>query len=181
MFFKIYGGSQSESYSIVFARLNEEIGELAEAVRAFELAPGLFFSEAPDVFAWLMKVQNVLDSKGMVPLIHRGNFITDYFIKAYPDRCFECGKIICRCPAILPSTLSRIAKEVPEEVEIFRGKGPLLRPDEIKDLFEQGEKELRPGSLTPRKPKPRAAPSPKRIDTFSPLTNWVLKRGIKAS
>ena len=145
MFFEIYGSSQGESYDKVFSRLNEELGELAEAVRAFELAPGLFFSEAPDVFAWLMKVQNVLDSKNHVPIDKRGIFISEYFERQYPDRCLECKKMICRCPSILPSSLRRIAKEAPEATGIFNGRGPLLRQDEIQKLFELGETELHYG------------------------------------
>jgi hypothetical protein len=46
------------------ARLYEELAELAEAVRVFPSVPGYFLSEASDVFAWLMKVQNIIDEKG---------------------------------------------------------------------------------------------------------------------
>lgn len=63
MFNDIYPVNQGDQYGPAFARLYEELAELAEAVRVFPSVPGYFLSEAADVFAWLMKVQNIIDEK----------------------------------------------------------------------------------------------------------------------
>lgn len=63
MFNDIYPVNQGDQYGPAFARLYEELAELAEAVRVFPSVPGYFLSEAADVFAWLMKIQNIIDEK----------------------------------------------------------------------------------------------------------------------
>jgi NTP pyrophosphatase (non-canonical NTP hydrolase) len=61
MFLSIYKTGHKPEFESTFARLTEELGELAEAVRVFPAAPGYFLSEAADVYAWLMNIQNNLD------------------------------------------------------------------------------------------------------------------------
>jgi pyrimidine deaminase RibD-like protein len=63
MFNDIYPAQQTEEYGPSFARLYEELAELAESVRVFPAVPGYFLSEAADVFAWLMHIQNIVDEK----------------------------------------------------------------------------------------------------------------------
>lgn len=113
MFSGIYPAQQTESYGPSFARLTEELGELAESIRVFNAAPGYFLSEAADVFAWLMHVQNIIESKNKIPSQDRGKALELAFAKAYPDGCLDCGQRTCTCPPILASTIGRIAHEVP--------------------------------------------------------------------
>jgi pyrimidine deaminase RibD-like protein len=113
MFSSIYPAQQTEDYGPSFGRLSEELGELAETLRVFPAAPGYFLSEAADVFAWLMHIQNIVDQKKGTPKLQRGDSIERGFCTAYPDKCLDCGATVCRCPAILQSTIGRIAHEVP--------------------------------------------------------------------
>lgn len=114
MFAEIYPVSQTEtSYAPAFARLGEELGELAEAVRTFESQPGYFLSEATDVFAWLMRIQNLLDYRNEATKATRGQGLEKAFYTAYPGICLDCGKPNCSCPMILDKTIGRIAAEAP--------------------------------------------------------------------
>jgi hypothetical protein len=110
MFDRIYPGSSTDIYPPVFARLVEELGELSEAIRVFSAEPGYFLSEACDVFAWLMRIQNMIDDK------HGNEFGTALnaaLSEHYPEKCLDCNATICACPPILKSTIGRIAHEVP--------------------------------------------------------------------
>lgn len=113
MFLEIYEVSQTEDYGPTFARLAEELGELSEAVRIFPAAPGYFVSEASDVFAWLMHVQNIIEYKTGVDKEELGTALERGFSVAYPDRCTDCDKEVCMCPPILEATVGRIAHEIP--------------------------------------------------------------------
>lgn len=108
----IYPVSDTEDYSRTFARFSEELGELAEAVRVFRVAPGYFMSEASDVLAWLMHLRNLyeakLHEKGEAPV----QDLEAALGTAYPGLCVSCGHTVCVCPAVLPSTLGRIAHEM---------------------------------------------------------------------
>lgn len=114
MFSHIYPAQQTEDYGPSFARLTEELGELAEAVRVFPAEPGYFLAEAADVFAWLMHIQNIIEQKKEIRKRDRGSALSVAFAEAYPDSCRDCGKLVCACPPILTSTIGRIAHEVPE-------------------------------------------------------------------
>ncbi|WP_419916735.1 hypothetical protein [Candidatus Poriferisodalis sp.] len=113
MFRKIYPVSQTDSYGPTFARLTEELGELAEAVRLFDEEPSFFLSEAADVFAWLMRVENIREMKNNTPLKHIGHDLERGMATSYPDYCLDCEARQCRCPPILDRTRGRIAKEMP--------------------------------------------------------------------
>lgn len=113
MFLRIYPAQQTEEYGISFARLTEELGELSEAIRVFSAAPTYFLSEAADVFAWLMHVQNLIDQKNNIPRAKRGANLEKSFCRAYPDRCLSCDSAVCSCPPILDSTIGRIAHDAP--------------------------------------------------------------------
>ena len=57
--------------------------------------------------------------------------------KAYPDRCDICDNVVCTCPPILPSTLGRIAHDVPGHRASFSEGGALLPIDEAMELFRR--------------------------------------------
>lgn len=138
MFNDIYPVSQGETYPPTFARLFEELAELAEAVRVFPSEPGYFLSEAADVFAWLMKVQNIIDEKAGRRLKLRGNTIIENFAKSYPDACTQCGRRVCACPPILASTIGRIAHEVPSGRGSYEPMGRFITPDKVAEAFGPG-------------------------------------------
>jgi hypothetical protein len=111
VFADIYPVFDGEDFQGSFARLTEELGEMAEAIRVREIAPSYFISEAADVFAWLMRVQNLYDMKTQAP-DHKT--LERWLAEAYPGKCLECGDATCSCPAILDSAFGRMAHEVPE-------------------------------------------------------------------
>ena len=109
MFSGIYPTTRTAPLGRIYAHLSEELGELAEAVRVFDVAPGLFLNEAPDVFAWILQIQNSLDQDHG----HLGDELERAFCKAYPDLCRYCAAETCQCPAILPSTVGRLGGAIP--------------------------------------------------------------------
>jgi len=135
MFNDIYPVNQGDTYGPAFARLYEELAELAEAVRVFPSVPGYFLSEAADVFAWLMKVQNLIDEKAGRRKENRGRAIEESFAKAYPDACSDCGRLVCSCPPILASTIGRIAHEVPAGRGSYEPTGRFMTPDKAAEAF----------------------------------------------
>ena len=135
MFNDIYPVNQGDQYGPAFARLYEELAELAEAVRVFPSVPGYFLSEAADVFAWLMKVQNIIDEKSNRRKERRGRVIDESFARAYPDACAECGRLVCSCPPILASTIGRIAHEVPVGRGSYESTGRFRTPDKTAEAF----------------------------------------------
>jgi NTP pyrophosphatase (non-canonical NTP hydrolase) len=138
MFNDIYPVNQGDQYGAAFARLYEELAELAEAVRVFPSVPGYFLSEAADVFAWLMKVQNVIDEKAGRRRERRGAALEGSFAKAYPDACNDCGRRVCSCPPILASTVGRIAHEVPTGRGSYEPTGRFMTPDRAAEAFGPG-------------------------------------------
>ncbi len=113
MFSTIYPAQQTEEYGPTFARLTEELGELAEAVRVFGVAPGYFLNEAADVFAWFMHIQNLIEQKNGTSKRMRGYILESLFCEMYPDHCKYCGQRVCNCGPILESTIGRITHELP--------------------------------------------------------------------
>src|SRR5579871_1285965 len=136
MFSAIYAAQQTEDYGPSFARLSEELGELAEALRVFLAAPGYFLSEAADVFAWLMHILNIVEQKAGTPKAERGQSIEEWMCRAYLDQCIDCGNRICSCPPILESTIGRIAHEVPTGKGSFDNEGSFLTPDKMLARFQ---------------------------------------------
>jgi pyrimidine deaminase RibD-like protein/NTP pyrophosphatase (non-canonical NTP hydrolase) len=132
MFSRIYPAQQTEDFGPVFARLTEELGELAEALRIFPASPGYSLAEAADVLAWLMHVQNVIEHRAKTPKAERGEQLQDTFCLTYPDRCLDCGAAACKCPPILPTTIGRIAHEGPEDVYGER----FMTPEETRAKFQ---------------------------------------------
>jgi pyrimidine deaminase RibD-like protein/NTP pyrophosphatase (non-canonical NTP hydrolase) len=139
MFSSIYPAQQTEDYGPSFARLAEELGELAEAVRVFRTEPGYVLSEASDVFAWLMHIQNILDSKNLVPPAKRGDALEASIAQSYPGGCSECGHAVCACPPILSSTIGRIAHEVPQGRGSYGEAGRFMSADQASKFFQDHE------------------------------------------
>jgi pyrimidine deaminase RibD-like protein/NTP pyrophosphatase (non-canonical NTP hydrolase) len=133
MFDSIYRGSTTEEYAKTFAKLAEEVGELAEALRVFPAAPGYFLSEASDVFAWLMKLNNMVEGK--LPRSERGLALQRTLADAYPSRCRDCNSAVCTCPPILASTIGRIAHEVPGKFVSYSEKGSFFTADRLSEIF----------------------------------------------
>jgi hypothetical protein len=124
-------------------RFTEELGELSEALRVSSITPGYFLSEASDVFAWLMNLQNVYHSKEKLSGSQRGWHLSDAFWTAYPDKCRDCGNPICTCPPVLPGTLGRIAHEIPADSLALMPGGGFLTAEEAITYFELGSPDLR--------------------------------------
>jgi NAD-dependent dihydropyrimidine dehydrogenase PreA subunit len=129
MFNEIYPATQQSEFAPSFARLYEELAELSEAVRVFSAVPGYFLSEAADVFAWLMNIQNIVDEKAARRGPNRGITLQNEFANAYPDACRDCGASVCRCPPILAATIGRIAHEVPTGRGSYQDAGRFMTPD----------------------------------------------------
>ena len=140
MFAGIYPVQQVEDYPATFARLCEELGELAESVRVFPAVPGYFLSEASDVFAWLMHVQNLIEHKKEVPRAKRGQHLETTLSRAYPDVCFDCKTVPCKCPPILSTTIGRIAHEVPGTRGGFGDEGSFATIDKLMSMFQPNRK-----------------------------------------
>jgi len=127
MFARIY--PPSFPLPVIFGRLAEEMGELSESIRIFPQQPGYFLSEAPDVFAWLMHMQNTFEQKGGVPSAKWGQSLQAKFCKTYPDSCTFCEQYPCACPPIVQSTIGRIAKEVPIGRGAYGDYGVFMTPE----------------------------------------------------
>lgn len=133
MFASIYPPTTTEEFSKIFAKLTEEMGELAEAIRVFPAEPGYFLSEAADVFAWLMKLNNLVECD--LPRNERGNLLELTVARAYPGRCLDCSAAVCTCPPILASTIGRIAHEVPAERSSYREGGSFMTAEAASRRF----------------------------------------------
>jgi len=109
MFQRIYPRGVDDTYRSVVG-LFEEVGELAEAVRVFEVHPQYFLGEAADTFSYLMGIANehkiALSRDGVEFSLERE------FIARYPGLCMQCGSRICICPSVPQATVGRMAKEL---------------------------------------------------------------------
>jgi NTP pyrophosphatase (non-canonical NTP hydrolase) len=121
-FESIYPTPLSETHSYAVGRLVEEMGELAESIRTYAVAQGHFLSEAADVFAWIMKIQNISDRQEYSTGSNISLGIDEAFWRAYPGKCVECNSQRCVCPAMLRSTIGRIS-EGPTDSQII---GPIF-------------------------------------------------------
>lgn len=133
MFAAIYPPASTEDFAMTFAKLTEEMGELAEALRVFTAAPGYFLSEAADVFAWLMKLNNLVEIA--LQRTERGEMLQTLLASSYPSRCRDCNAAVCDCPPILPSTIGRIAHEVPSNFVSFNDGGSYLTAEKRSQKF----------------------------------------------
>jgi pyrimidine deaminase RibD-like protein/NTP pyrophosphatase (non-canonical NTP hydrolase) len=134
MFKKIYPLGAKPEFREPFARLSEELGELAESIRVFSVAPGYFLSEAADVFAWLMNIQNNIDLRDEKAEVEYGLSIEELFCKSYPDFCTECKKQECICPPLPKATIGRLGHEMPVDRELFDISKAFLMPQRKPDF-----------------------------------------------
>jgi NTP pyrophosphatase (non-canonical NTP hydrolase) len=150
MFNNIYHRDENTSHAVNTARLAEELGELAEAIRVLPIAPQYFVSEAPDVFAWLMGFANQFDFDRRAQTL--GVALEDATEQNYPGSCTVCNFPVCKCPPIPAETLGRIAKEAPIG-KVFPKYNGLFSPAEARELFSDVEHALRIGdkTVTPQK------------------------------
>lgn len=144
MFNSIYEITQVEEYTTIFARFSEELGELSEATRLFQLAPGYFFSEASDFFAWLMHLQGLYLAKSNNVESDEAKLLDRAMWKQYPGRCADCGNELCTCPPVLKKTCGRIAHEMPL-LASEEGSDAILEFDEAMDIFELSSKTISVG------------------------------------
>ena len=99
--------------------LMEELGELAEAVRVFDMHPQYFLGEAADIFSYIMGYAN---EHGIREAQEERSFSFEReFLVQYPGLCTQCGSRICVCPAVPSATIGRMAKElrIRSDEEIF--------------------------------------------------------------
>jgi hypothetical protein len=90
--------------------LLEELGELAEAVRVFEVHPKYFLGEAADSFSYIMGIAN---EHSMRTAQEGGTFSFEAeFLSRFPGLCVQCGSKICVCPGVPSATVGRMAKEL---------------------------------------------------------------------
>jgi pyrimidine deaminase RibD-like protein/NTP pyrophosphatase (non-canonical NTP hydrolase) len=135
MFRGVYKLHHKPDFQAAFARLAEELGELGEAIRVFPAAPGYFLSEAADVFAWLMNIQNNIDFRDERPEEEYGRLLEESVCQAYPDYCTDCTRQRCICAPILESTIGRIAHELPADPELFDINAMFMPSDKARSVF----------------------------------------------
>lgn len=131
MFQQIYPRNlQDGSRSIV--ALMEELGELGEAVRVFDVPPEYFLGEAADTFSYLMAIA----TEHMMRAARDGNAFSfeEEYVARYPGLCRQCGSRVCICPAIPSATIGRMAKEL----KIGAGEQPFV--EDPQDFQTRGAK-----------------------------------------
>lgn len=139
MFSDLYPRVDTTSQDDNLRRLLEELGELAETMRALAVSPRYFYSEAADVFAWLMGMANqyLFDTDQE----DRTSFLQELMTKEYPGRCRVCNREVCKCAPILPETIGRLTREVPSNA-YPQAKGT-ISAQEMERIFRLGDTEVR--------------------------------------
>ena len=144
MFNTIYTRDENTHHDLNIKRIGEECGECAEAVRVIPLAPQYIICEAPDIFAWLMGFANQFDAHRKTEAHDYGKKLEEEMAKQYPDGCVPCGFSVCRCPAIHPDTLGRIARGGPL-YEVFHEKPGLFSIEESVQYFSNFQRGVKIG------------------------------------
>lgn len=136
MFAEIYPVSQAEtSLGTTFARLIEELGELTTAVRMFETESEYFLSEAADLFAWLMRIPNIIDQKNQVTKQTRGKWLEQAFYQAYPGSCQDCHKAICKCEDVSPKSVNLTVQKPAAKVRATDKESMFMTADQARKFF----------------------------------------------
>jgi len=146
MFDKIYPRDEHSTHDMNIKRLAEEIGETAETIRVLPVAPRYLISELPDLFAWLMGFANQFDLERGTSPDAVGSHLEALLYSHYPDKCVDCGFAVCKCSAILESTLGRIAKDGPD-FEVFPDRG-LFSVEESIAFFREAQTQIRVGDVS---------------------------------
>jgi len=142
MFTRLYPLSQTESYEYVFTRFSEELGELAEATRLFQVAPGYFFSEASDFFAWLVHLQAIYYRRQKILGRKAEERASLNMWEVYPDICPDCGNRLCSCPPVLRKTVGRISHDMPALALGSEATTALLSFEEAMEVFELSSRRI---------------------------------------
>lgn len=111
MFQSIYPRTAEDRQGRSTLGLLEELGELAESIRVFDLHKKYLLGEAADVFSYLMGVAN---EYGLRHALHEGvsfSLETEFLVR-YPGLCIDCGDPVCTCPHVPNATVGRMAKEL---------------------------------------------------------------------
>lgn len=137
MLYNIYPVGATEDYHIVFGRLSEELGELAECIRVIDMIPNSFLSEAADVFAWLMHLTSLVESREQTTID-----LSALLFDRFPDRCTDCNSAICSCPPLLPRSINRMTHEGPP-LGSTGYSSYFLSPKERTERFNIGSNEIR--------------------------------------
>ena len=112
MFQSIYPRSLDEHGRSTIGLL-EELGELAEAVRVFEVHPKYFLGEAADTFSYIMGIAN---EHAIRVAQDGGQFSFEAeFLARYPGLCSQCGSKVC-----VPSSSRSDCRENGEGIEYWR-------------------------------------------------------------
>jgi hypothetical protein len=110
----------------------EELCELAEAIRVFELHPKYFLGEAADTFSYLMGIANehaMRLAQDGIPFSFEDEFLT-----RFPGFCVQCGSKVCVCPAVPAATVGRMAKEV----DIAAEESPFIK--DVRQFSLEGQR-----------------------------------------
>ncbi|CAN7353840.1 diguanylate cyclase [Polaromonas sp. LjRoot131] len=107
----------------VYIRLNEELAEVAEAVRFHHLYPENFENELADFFAWWFALVSCMTSSGEGRVL----LASDVLWKAYPGTCTHCQMLPCYCR---PGPVRELMSKPPP--------GQLHRFDALTNTLNQG-------------------------------------------
>ncbi|HWV52718.1 CHAT domain-containing protein [Pseudorhodoplanes sp.] len=131
MFQRIYPRSLEEHGRSTIGLL-EELGELAEAIRVFEIHPRYFLGEAADTFSYLMGIANEHQIKLAQDSLEFS--FEKEFLARYPGLCGQCGSKVCVCPGVPQATVGRMAKEL----EIGANERPFF--ETIEEFSKEGKR-----------------------------------------
>ncbi|MFZ5820411.1 MAG: hypothetical protein ACOYYJ_10985 [Chloroflexota bacterium] len=137
MFHKIYGSDEIDRRMDIQAHIMEEMGELAEAVRFLPVNHLHFMNEAIDVFAWIMRYANEIETAPTQDERHLQHMamLERAMMEEYPGHCKYCGQLPCKCPPVPEEALIRISKALPEEAFPDVRLSKLLSFQEAVQLF----------------------------------------------
>lgn len=145
MFHKIYGSDEIDRRMDIQAHIMEEMGELAEAVRFLPVNHLHFMNEAIDVFAWIMRYANEVETAPTQDEEHFRHIamLEKAMQEEYPGHCKYCGQLPCKCPPVPEEALIRISRALPEEAFPDVKLSKLLSFQEAMQLFRTSSKIFR--------------------------------------
>lgn len=122
------------------ARLGEEIGELAQSIRLYSLAPQNLLGEVADVFAWLMHIANSIEDEGG-DLVNAGPWLELAMSRTYPDACSSCGNGRCICPPVTSASAMKMTSNGPSFSKI-PAASYFLSPSEMLGQFHDAAERI---------------------------------------